>query len=174
MQIDCNSILTRYINNNNFNHKSNTLTKPICFSQVYSVSISNESKIENLKNQVSNPHFPPKNAPTGVISAWNTVNSSYNIPDEVKSIVIRGPFFAAEASANIKYSPDGTPIGIYEKGEKGYVDIYSDSEFTYRGLIDKMLKDLDKGSGTVGNNYYQTTKNFLNDLDQAFVKNGVV
>lgn len=55
---------------------------------------------------------------------------------------------------------------------EGYVDIYSKPDFTYRGLIDQMLGELEKGKGT--NTMYQVTKEFLNDLDQAFIANDVV
>ncbi|MBA3037183.1 MAG: hypothetical protein FP814_11900 [Desulfobacterium sp.] len=180
MQIDYNSLITKGITTSNCDRRTNSFSNlnsfysPNISENAYSVKISNEAKIENIKSEIKNPNFPPENAPEGVKVAWESVTLDARIPDNIKAIIIRGPFAAAEASANIKYSSDGTPVGIYEKGEKGYVDIYSEPKFTYRGLIDKILNDLDKAGGTSGNEYYEATKKFLNDLDQAFIKNGIV
>ncbi len=137
----------------------------------YSVTISNEAKIKSNQNYLMNTDFPPEYAPQAVKDAWISVTSK--LDPRIGAIAIRAPFKAAQLAANITFDSNGVPV-VKQKGDEGYIDIYSQPGFTYRGFIAQALKNLEMSPTDKSNEFYIGTKQFLKDLDQAFAANGVV
>lgn len=77
------------------------------------------SQIQNKQDT----NFPPKYSHEGVKDTWQKAvnNSPYNI----KSIITRSPFFAAEASTNLKHDSKDNITGRHMLGEAGYQDIFA-------------------------------------------------
>lgn len=85
--------------------------------------------------------FPPPNAPNEVKKAWEEATAG--MTEAEKLIQGYAPFRAVEISANIKYDSQGTPVGVYQPGDSGYTNIYTEPGFTYQGLVDRCVADLE-------------------------------
>lgn len=115
--------------------------------------------------------FPPPNAPDGARKAWNEATAGMAMIEKATIAIV--PFRAMEISANIKYDSQGNPIGVHQSGESGYTNIYIESGFTYQGLVDRCLADLEAGKGFMKFEDYIATKKFLEDFGKALDKHGV-
>lgn len=115
--------------------------------------------------------FPPPNAPDAVKKAWEEATAG--MTEIEKLIQGYAPFMAAEASANIKHDSQGNPIGFYRPGENGYTNIYTEPGFTYQGLVDKCLANLEIGKGHMKFESYVAAKEFLENFGKALDKHGV-
>lgn len=178
MEINYSPTLIKGINQTNFkkNQINSTPTPQRSNSsnnseKAFSVTISNEAKIISNQNYRINPDFPPDYAPQAVKDAWRLVTSK--LEPKLAAIATRAPFKAAQLAANTTFDSNGIPT-VKQKGDEGYVDIYSQPDFTYRGFIDQALKNLEMGARDKSNEYHIGIKQFLNDLDQTFAANGVV
>ncbi len=101
--------------------------------------------------------FPSSDAPVRVKKAYEA--ASMGMSSKQKAIAGM-PFRAMEISANIKYDPQGNPVGTYLPGEAGYRNVYDEPEFSYLKLVEQGLKIIEPHK-----NYspetYQIQKNFL-------------
>ncbi|HOO57578.1 MAG TPA: hypothetical protein PLN69_12190 [bacterium] len=111
--------------------------------------------------------FPPPNAPENVKDAWAELTAGMT---EMESMLSMAPFMAIEAAANIKYDAYGTPVGITGPGEPGYRNIYSEAGFSYKGLVQQCLDNLEIGRSYMSleqyNKKHEMLENFLALLDR--------
>lgn len=118
--------------------------------------------------------FPPAAAPVGVKDAWDQAVAGINAAEGLKAIISRAPFFAAELGANIKYGPDGTPIGVYQPDEPGHINLYDQPGFTYKGMVGKLIAGLENQPppGMTAKNYLLTMdflKSFQAGLSEKYI-----
>lgn len=135
------------------------------------VGISNSNQLKQNLNQTT--HFPPEYAPEGVKDAWQKALDNIPAPDNIKSIITRGPFFAAEVSANLKYDSKGNIMGRYMPGEDGYQDIYASPNFSYKQFVNDIINNFNNNQAFGKSIYTEESKNFLQDLSKFFNENNV-
>ena len=118
--------------------------------------------------------FPPTGAPAGVWDAWNQAVSGINQPEGIKAIISRAPFLAAEMGANIKYDPNGKPIGVYQPDDPEYINIYTQPGFTYQGMLDMIISDLENNKPPgMSEEYYSATRDLFRDFKTGLVENNI-
>lgn len=112
--------------------------------------------------------FPPTNAPAAVKNAFDEASAGFS---GVQKSMMSFDFRSFEISANIKYDPSGQAIGVYQPGENGYIDIYSESGFSYSSLAKRALANIEKNTSYSTEELYQKSKSFMEDFIKALEAN---
>jgi hypothetical protein len=115
--------------------------------------------------------FPPTNAPAAVKNAFDEASAGFS---GVQKTMMSIDFRSFEISANIKYDPSGQAVGVYQPEEDGYIDIYSESGFSYSGLAKKALANIEKNPSYHTEKLYQQRKSFMEGFIKALDRNKVV
>jgi hypothetical protein len=115
--------------------------------------------------------FPPTTASAAVKNAFDEASAGFS---GVQKSLMSVDFHSFEISANIKYDPGGQVIGVYQLEEDGYIDIYSESGFSYGELARKALANIEKNTSYHTENLYQQKKSFMEDFIKALDRNNVV
>lgn len=105
--------------------------------------------------------FPPPSAPAEIRMAWSAATRGMSDMDR---LVAEGAFMAEDISANLKYDSAGRAIGIRQRGEPSYVDLWNQPNVSYPEQVDRMLEKLER------NKFAYTPKDysFFHDMLTGF------
>jgi hypothetical protein len=104
------------------------------------VSLSPEA-LALQATQEGGARFPPGNAPAGVREAWTAATRHLS---DLDRLAAKGAFMAEEISANLKYDAEGRAVGVSQRGEPGYADLWQQPGLSYSAQVDRMLEKLEQ------------------------------
>jgi hypothetical protein len=115
--------------------------------------------------------FPPTKAPAAVKNAFDEATAGFS---GVQKSMMLTDFRSFEISSNIKYDSSGQVTGVYKPGEDGYVDIYSESGFSYRSLAKRALANIEKNNTYSTEEIFEQKKSFMENFIKVLDRNNVV
>jgi hypothetical protein len=108
--------------------------------------------------------FPPPNAPEEVQQVWEKATAGKS---DGEKLMLQMAFAPMEIAANIRYNARREAVGIISPTEPGYTNIYAQSGFTYKGLVNKYLEYLDWAKSSMPPENYRLHHQFALDFKNA-------
>lgn len=113
--------------------------------------------------------FPPEHAPEAVRDAW--AEATGNLSD-MQRLAVEGAFMAEEISANLKYDASGRVVGVLQRDEPGYTDLWHQPGLSYSAQVDQMLEKLEQNRGAYESRDYAFFHGALADFRSALSRHG--
>jgi len=112
--------------------------------------------------------FPPASAPANVQAAWAETTQGMS---DLERVSAEGAFMAEEISANLKYNATGQAVGVLQRGEPGYTDLWNQPDLSYTEQVDRMLEKLEQNRSAYNDRDYtffnSMLSRFRSGLEQA-------
>lgn len=133
-------------------------------TEALALKSSNTAADVNTAPDAAAWHFPPADAPAKVHAAWAEATRDMSAMDRLAA---EGAFMAEEVSANLKYDAAGRAVGVHQRGEPGYTELWSQPGLSYSDRVDHMREGLEKNRAAYNELDYVFYSTMLADFQSA-------